>query len=584
MTETTVGREPVQIVEIQQPLCAEVFGASPCTATGSADKKCYNTRATCKDTANFDLGAPLSLFFAKGNVAERGISGVSYLIPSLVSVSTSPTKINLSGADRNASSLGNRAVCTITFADHPHTDRVVDPYLSGRTFDPMARNSFWTKWLARNKYRQNMLIKVYEGYAGQALSAMNVRQFVLDGVPQLRSGGGISIRAKDILAKVEERKAKAPSVSPGELFADIDISQLSVEVAGALLSEYGASGTIRIDGECLTYSTVANSANGITFTITARGTDGTTAKEHDAETHVQECLRFTGSAIDDVINSLLGTYAGIAAGYLDTAGWAAEVDTYATAYLLTTLITEPISVAQLVSEIQEQASCFVWWDEREAKVKLRIVRGVTTEPDLLTAETNILAGSFSIQEKPNQRVSQVWFYYDQRDPTKGLDPVDNWKNVLITANLESETDELYGEPSIRTIRARWINSSALALSTSSRIATRYIDNPRQCRFQLDAKDRGYWAGDTVRISHFLDSDEFGENNISSWTITSAEEIKPGEIVEYVAVDTSLYGIVSSILANGTADYQGDGTDQYNGMWISDANGLYSNGDKGARLT
>ena len=65
MTSYPVGREPIQIVEILQPLCTNEFGVAPCTATGTADTKCYNTRATCQDTANFALGTPLSLFFTK---------------------------------------------------------------------------------------------------------------------------------------------------------------------------------------------------------------------------------------------------------------------------------------------------------------------------------------------------------------------------------------------------------------------------------------------------------------------------------------------------------------------------------------
>ena len=175
MTETTPGREPVQVVEIVQPLCANTYGSAPCTASGTADEKCYNTRATCQDTANYDGSSTLSLYFTSGKTAERGVSGVSYAIPSLVSVSTAPTRVNLAGANPDAQGLGNRAVCSIRFKDHPHTDRRVDPYQSGRSWDALQRGSFWSKWIARNKYRQNIRINVYEGYAGQALGATGIR-------------------------------------------------------------------------------------------------------------------------------------------------------------------------------------------------------------------------------------------------------------------------------------------------------------------------------------------------------------------------------------------------------------------------
>ncbi len=149
MTDYPAGREPIQIVEILQPLCENQFGVSPCTATGTADTKCYNTRATCQDTANFALGTPLSLYFTKAQflpilqegarqpdnpddwVVDTGFwndagewydtavwfdtgeeqlnpfdpvnsTMPDYIFPALVSVSTSPTKINLAGASRDS--------------------------------------------------------------------------------------------------------------------------------------------------------------------------------------------------------------------------------------------------------------------------------------------------------------------------------------------------------------------------------------------------------------------------------------------------------------------------------------------------
>ena len=583
MTETTVGREPIQIVEIQQPFCAETFGSAPCTATGTADEKCYNTRATCLDTANFNKTS-LSLYFSKGNVAEQNVSGAAYIIPSLVSVSTSPTKINLSGQNPDATGLGNRALCTITFNDHPHSDRKVDPYLAGRSWDALDRGSFWSKWIKRNKYRQNAVINIYEGYSGQALGAMTKRTYILDSVQGPDGGGRYTIKGKDVLAKAEERKAQAPTISPGELLVDITDAATSITVTGATTSDYSASGTLRIDRECMTYSSVATSGSDIVFTISARGTDGTTAAAHTAETLAQDCLRFTGDNLDDVCNTLLGTYAGIAAGYLDTAGWATEVDTYATAYTITTLITEPTAVAKLLSELQQHASFYLWWDDRAAKVKLKVVRGVTSEPDLLTAENNIMAGSFKITELPRERVSQVWVYFGQIDPTEGISTVGNYSSAQIAVDLESEGEDLYGESQVLKMQSRWLSTFPQALSTATKVLTRYVDNPRAATFQMDAKDRAYWTGDTVRISHPDDVDAFGARQVNNWTITSAEEIVAGEIVRYSAQDTTLYGIVRVVMANGTADWQGDGTDQYNGSWIGDNSGLLSDGTESARIT
>ena len=53
MNENTVGREPVQIVEVITPKCNNVHGSAPCTATQTGSAKCFNTRATCNDIDNY---------------------------------------------------------------------------------------------------------------------------------------------------------------------------------------------------------------------------------------------------------------------------------------------------------------------------------------------------------------------------------------------------------------------------------------------------------------------------------------------------------------------------------------------------
>lgn len=363
MTETTPGREIVQIVEIVQPFCQHTFGVAPCTAAGTNDTKCYNTRATCQDAANFSLGTPLSLFFSRGNVADRGVSGAPYIIPSLVSVSTAPTQINIAVSDRDSQGLGQRALCTIVFQDHPHTDRRVDPYVDGRSWDPMSpdRGSFWSRWLVRNKYRQNIQIKVYEGYDGQTLAQMKMRRYFLSEVSQIGANGRVTIRGKDILARIEERKAQAPTASPGLLFTAINNTQTSFDVANAVAADYPATGTLRINDEIMTYTGRAMSGGNLQFTGVTRGTDNSTADDHDVDDGVQECLRYTTEPVNDLLEDLLTTWGSIDASWLDTANWATEVGSYLSFYDLTALITEPQSVAKLVSEIQEQALCFLWW-------------------------------------------------------------------------------------------------------------------------------------------------------------------------------------------------------------------------------
>jgi hypothetical protein len=159
LSETTEGREPFIAVQIDQDFCTRTYGVAPCTAA-TPGNKCFNTLATCQDTANYEKGER-TISFCK---PASKIPKTQTFIPSVASVSTAPTKINPTNQDRNSSPLGQRAAATIVFDDHPHSDFLVDPYLSDRNYDPLERGTFWSKWVARNPYYQNRPLRIYEQY------------------------------------------------------------------------------------------------------------------------------------------------------------------------------------------------------------------------------------------------------------------------------------------------------------------------------------------------------------------------------------------------------------------------------------
>lgn len=587
MTDYPVGREPVQIVEILQPLCENVFGVSPCTATGTADTKCYNTRATCQDTANFALGTPLSLYFTKGH-APSDLLGLDYVFPSLVSVSTSPTRANLAGANVDAKGIGNRAVCTIRFKDFQHTDRIVDPYVSGRSWNPLDadRGSFWSRWLVRNLYRTNMQVKVYEGYVGQTLAQMTMRLYFVTGISKQNSAGEITMECKDVLARIEERQAQAPKLSPGVLYADLDASATNFEVANAVEADYEATGTLRIGDELMTYTSRATSTNGITFSGVVRSTDNTAADSHDTNAAVQQCIRYADAQVTDVLVDLLETRGGIPAAFmtdLKTGGSSFnEIQSFLSSVRLDRVLTEPYAISELIADLAEQLQFVIWWEETEQLIKTRVIKGYEEEPDTLTEESHIISGTFSMKDLPRQRASQVWVYYLQRDYTQSDTEPTNYQEQYIIANLESETEELYGTPSIRTIFGSWISQSIVATNTATRITRRYNELPTQATLRVDIKDGAYQIGDTFQISHHLDVDQFGQRRLRIWMVSSREEVVPNEIVEYVVEDTTLYGRIYYILAAGSGDYN-PATVTFKSGYIGDASGLLSDGSSAARM-
>jgi hypothetical protein len=581
------GREPVQIVEILQPLCGNVFGVSPCTATGTADTKCYNTRATCQDTANYALGTPLSLYFTKGQ-APADLLGLDYVFPALISVSTSPTKANLAGANSDAKGIGNRAVWTIRFADFQHTDRLVDPYISGRSWNPLdaSRGSFWPRWLVRNKYRTNIQVKVYEGYVGQTLAQMSVRLCFVTGISKQNSAGDITMECKDVLARIEERQAQAPILSPGVVYANINDSTTSIEVANAVEADYDVSGTLRIGDELMTYTARATSTNGITFTGVTRGTDNTTAASHNANAAVQQCIRYEDAMVTDTIVDLLETRGGIPAAYMTDlkSGGSSynEITAFLSSVRFNRVLTEPYSIAELIADMAEQLQFVIWWEETEQLIKARVIKGYDEAPDTLTEENHIISGTFSMKDLPRQRASQIWVYYLQRDYTASDTEPTNYAEQYVIANLESETEELYGTPSIRTIFGSWISQSIVATNTATRITRRYNELPTQATLRVDIKDGSYQIGDTFQISHHLDVDEFGERRLRIWMVASREEVVPNEIVEYVVEDTTLYGRIYYVMAAGSGNYN-PASVPFKSGYIGNASGVLSDGSSAARM-
>jgi len=131
--------------------------------------------------------------------------------------------------------------------------------------------------------------------------------------------------------------------------------------------------------------------------------------------------------------------------------------------------------------------------------------------------------------------------------------------------------------------ARLINSTAVALQTTGRILKRYQDVPVEATFSVDAKDRDIEIGEIVFLDHGLVQTASGAPKRKPWIITSAHEFLPGEASRFTAEDASLAGVISVIMATGSPDYQGDGSDQFDGAWICGPDGNYSNGDAGARI-
>jgi len=557
---TSPERNPFEWIEIDQSLCANVYGSSPCTAaigtTGSG--RCFNTRATCQDPNNYDGSDVLTLYFCR----NRGyIPDDHQYEPYLEKATISAATINPGGGNGSVQALGMRSTLSVSLSDHPHTDVIVDPYVTSRDYDPFERSTFWAKWRARNPYYTNRPIRHNSSYIDPDTglpdpATIITRTYFMTGFSGPTSSNGVQIQAKDLLSLAANEKAKAPIPNTGKLYAAINssVGTLTLTPTGVGDLEYGYSGHIRIGSEVMTYTRATGSDD---LTI-VRGQEGTAGVEHQANDTVQQCLVITSQTPADILEMLLVDYVDIDPVYLDLAQWATETADFLPR-LYTAIITEPTGVTQLINEMCEQMYFTVFWDDRNALLKLRAVRPVEGETvTLLTDSDNLLEDSITWTDKPEELITQVWIRYAQIDPTKQLDELANYAVLDIVSDPSAESLDRNATSKIKEINARWLTQldGAAAIELGDAILKRYNHIPRHCAFSVDAKDRDVWLADFVTIDNRNNVDFYGEQQPMPMQIISAIESVQGTRYEYIAAEYS-GGVIQNDLDEWTVDISAD---------------------------
>lgn len=569
----TIGRRPAWIVEIDLDYCSRVYGTSPCAAaigtTGPA--KCFNTRKTCQDSANYNRETKTYRF---SNVLLPASGDVAFqAVPCIKDVSMLPSRIE------PGKGIGKRAVMTVRLVDFTLSDLGIDKYLADRSYDSEARGTFFTKLMARNPYYQGRVLRVKTGYLidGEEPDAANfeTRAYRIERIDGPDRSGMVTIIAKDPLKALDDKRSQAPPPTTGVLSAALNSSDgnFSLTPAGIGNEKYPASGRLRIDDEVMSFSRTADA-----FTV-SRGTNFTTAVEHDDAAPAQLCLSYTAVNVVDILEELLTTYAGLDAADLDLAGWSEEGSTWLSEYSLTAVISEPMGVGKLVTEICEQCQLFIWWDERAQLVKLKAVRPWAFDEVAEVNDTdNVLAKSQSVRDRPEDRVSQVQVYYGQKDPTADLDKPWNFQRLRVNIDSDAEGPDEYGDARISVIYSRWLSASqvALAVKLASRQLQRYRNNPRTITFRLDAKDSAAWTGDTILATIRTLTDYTGLALPSYLQVIEVKETVVGTEYEYVLEDTQFTGRYCLWAPEGIPDYP-DSTDPQRGRygWYSDNAGELS---------
>lgn len=482
------GRERIDVIEIDVERCALTYGTAPCTAsvgvTGS--EKCKNSQNTCQDLANYDGSATLTTRYCTNRSPHPiGIDA----IPSLESVNVTPTKIDLKGG------LGQRASLSANFIDHPHSDLDIDPYVTERTYNPLDRGSYWTKFRAIFPNYQFRALRHLVGYlVDDTFDANNfeTRHYVIDRLDA--SKGKCNIVAKDPISKAMAGKALMPAPNTGKLLSGISAGATSATLtpSGVGDNEYAASGFITIDKEVMSFT-----RSGDTLTLT-RGQYNTTAVAHNANATVQEAYQ-KNDQVNKIVEDALA-FANIDSSFIPSSQWQSEVDTYLSG-LLDGIIVKPMDVKKVLQELSEAAPHYLWWDEREQKIQLTALKAPPTSANTLNMDDNLIEDATVVKDNPDMRISTVFVSYGQINPTLKLDEPNNWEQTY--ARIDTDSIDKYDSSTVKVINSRWINSTnaAGARQLAALIGRRFADIPRSIRFSLDAKDSDVWVGQSRAINH-----------------------------------------------------------------------------------
>ncbi len=478
---------------------------------------------------------PRDLYLAVGTVIRANP------IPVLLSVSTSPTKINIGGGNEDSGPLGQRASCNVVLQDFLWDDSIEDRYLSERPYLPIERSTFWAKWLARNPYHQGLLLQISEGYTGQDFDDWQKRIYLVDRISGPDSSGKVTITAKDPLRLADDKRTQFPAVSEITLVSGIDdVVTATIEVLCAeseLTADFGNTGAtryIRIGDEIIEYTGYSNTGT-LEWTLSGvtRGELGTTAAAHDADDKCQRVGRYEALEVWEIAQDLLLSHTGLDAAFIDAAQWDTEGNAYLLPFTLDGTVAEPTPVAQLLGELMEQCPFFIWWDERAATIPMKALRPPIGDSVMQLDETShIIVGSVSLKEDPNQRVSRVFLYYGQKDPTRPATDVGNYRSVKANIDADAESEAEHGDVRLRQIFSRWITTSAQAIHTTTRLLQRFRDSVQFLTFKLDAKDRSLSTADVIEVTTRLVVDDTGEALPGRWQVMAFEEVQPGELVRY----------------------------------------------------
>jgi hypothetical protein len=568
---------------------------------GTAERYCHNTWSTCPSSAtklkmNLDgrirwrFMQPVGGVRFDGDFTDENDIATPAIPVAKLSVRTSPASLNIAALTEGKSPFGVTGTVTVSMSDFVWDDTWGDYYKADR--GTLPTRTFWATWLARNRLPPQMELVVYEGYVGDALSAMRQRVYLVDGIDG-PSDGMITIKGSDPLRKARGKTALFPPADAAKLYGSITAATTSITIAATeeafVSTVHGltARRAIRIGNEIIEYTGYSALGSGLySLSGVLRASGGTTAATATEGAKVTRCGHFEFVVLADVAKYLLTDYTPIPDAYIDTVGWADETATWLSIGRVENVwIPEATAVETLLGELCQQGQFIVFWDEWDSLIKMRAVAPPTDTVVHLTDDNAILADSATVAAEHDARLTRIVVYYD---PLSWVDiSKAGCRSFSLEVHGDEEQEKAGGEPRQREVIARWVSTEAQAGKIIGRTFLRSLTSPRILTMTLDAKD-----GDAVKACEVIDVstraivDVDGNKVQTRFQVISSSPGKPGQTYEVECQD---YGLSSlrycrMMDSSATADYaSATATEIATGGYMAAADGTMSDGSDGYRI-
>jgi hypothetical protein len=547
-----ISRRPQKVVVINLDYCDNTFGSAPCTATGTGDAKCYNTRSTCKDSANFTntVGKDYKFSLNEAPLPFQGETIRPYLAkdPSYL-----PTEID----PKKAVTVNSRV--TMDFHDEPDNDVGIDPYVSGRSAYPDAPGTFFLKLLARNPYYTGRKVTIKSGFRGLVEGDYKSSRYILDQIKRL-DNGGIRIICKDPLKWAD--RVQIPAPTSGKV-TDNPLSSSATTVNCDDTTDYTSSGWVRLKNEIIKYT----GKTGTSFTGCTRGEFDTTAAEHKQNEKIQQCYVKEDTNVVDIILDIDQNHVGIVAADIDTTEFNAEKAAWLTQFTFTLVKSKPQKASEILTELLEQCTASQWWSEEDQKLRFKVIAPDIGTYDLLTDQSNNI--KVHVDDNEKSRISRVVVYYN-KDAIGDIKKPESYANAYIDWDVDAESADEYNESAIKTIYATGILTETIASVVASRYRRRFRNPAKKATVTLELKDSGIKTADFINLQTRYIQDVDGTEKARIYQVLKKRQKSPGQ-VEYTMLDTAWELNYGFIAPAGQPDWDGASSAQKLYAYIGDAN-------------